>query len=180
MKTYYRGLVAALAILLLPACGKKAEAPAEAAPAAAHAAVAAVVPEEALAATPPAHVAAEPVDVCALLGAGEAASVTGPLFKEPGAQPAQGSLLGQCDYMGSKAMLMLSARPSAEYRQTVDYAARQGGSKSVDGLGASAEMTSLGLMIQPEGKPYFLVVYALTGGKFDENAALTAARAVRL
>lgn len=174
---------AVIASLILTACGQKTEAPAtntQTASSAAEAAVAAGVPEQALAATPPAGVNGEPVDVCALLDSADALAVAGKLYKEPSAQPAQGSLLGQCDYMGDKAMLMVSARPSAEYRGTVDYAAKKGGAKPMEGLGSAAEMTPMGLMIQPAGKPYFIVVYTMAGGKFDEAAALAIGRKIKL
>lgn len=177
---------AVIAGLLLSACGKQTEAPAtiaEAAPAAAEAAIVAGVPEEAheaLAAAPPAGVNGKPVDVCALIDSADAIAVAGKLYKEPTAQPAQGSLLGQCDYMGDKAMLMVSARPSAEYKGTVDYAAKKGGAKAMEGLGSAADMTPMGLMIQPAGKPYFIMVYTMAGGQFDEAAALAIGRKLKL
>lgn len=167
----------------LSACGQPAsEAPAASsteAPAQA-AAIAAGVPAEALTAPPPTGVNGAEVDVCALLDPADAMAAAGTLYKPAEARPAQGSLLGQCEYFGNKLMLMLSARPAAEYNGTLSFAAEKGGSQSVGGLGSKADMTPMGLMIQPAGKPYFILVYTMAGGKFKEAAALEIGRKLKL
>ena len=155
---------ALLAVFLIAACGQQ-QGPA---------------PAEALAAAPPAGVSGAAVDVCALLDSADALPAVGKLYKPPEARPAQGSLLGQCEYFGDKLVLMVSARPAAEYRGTVDYAAKKGGSKPMAGLGSAADMTPMGLMIQPAGQPYFIVVYTMAGGKFDEATALDIGRKLKL
>jgi hypothetical protein len=148
--------------------------------AAQQAAAATGVPSEVLTAAPPASVSGAPVDTCAMLDSASALSVIGKPYKEAEAQPAQGSLLGQCNWFGDKGMLMLSARPAVEYKGTVDYAGKKGGATPVDGLGSAASMTGSGLMIQPEGKPYFVIVYSMAGGKFSEASALDIGRKLKL
>lgn len=145
-------------------------------------------PQTAAEATPPAAAApataasprGEAVDTCALLEAEAAAQAIGALATPPEAQTPQGSLLGGCNYMGAGGIVMLTARPADEYAATVDYAASRGAAKAIDDLPGIASLTSAGLMLQPAGKPYFLVVYPLIGGAFDESAALQLARALKL
>lgn len=171
----------ALALLAsLSACDKSPSSSTEAT-AAAPAAVAAMVPAEvANAPAAPTGINGTTVDTCALLDDAAAAGSVGTLIKGPEAQTAQGSLLGGCNYMGERGLLMITARPAAEYQGTVDYAAKKGRSRPVDDLPGSASLTSSGLMLQPSGKPYFLVIYPLIGGKFDDTAALALARALKL
>lgn len=182
MRIHTRPLASLLAALLLTACGQPdaTSTTAAAGEQAAAVAVAAGVPAEALAAAPPASLGGEPVDTCALLDSEAALAVVGSLYKPAEARPAQGSLLGQCEYFGKRRVLMLSARPAAEYTATVSYAAKNGSARTLEGLAGTAAMTPMGLMLQPIGKPYFLVVYTMAGGKFDEDAALAIGRQLKL
>lgn len=169
--------LASLLLLALAACNQ-AEPPQPAV--AGSAAVTEQVPAEVLnAPSAPQDVNGTAVDVCALLDAASAAQSAGTLFKPPEAQQAQGSLLGGCNYLGDKGIVMLTARPAAEFQATVNYAAKKGGAKPITDLPGSASMTSVGLMLLPEGKPYFLVVYPLIGGSFNEAAALQLARQLK-
>lgn len=178
MNPYFK-LTSLALMAALAACGKPqsaAEATAEA-----PAVVAAAVPTEVAAApAAPTGINGTPVDTCAMLDANAAAEGVGTLFKDPEAQTAQGSLLGGCNYIGNRGLLMLSARPAAEYGATVDFAAKKGGAKPVSDLSGKASMTSAGLMLQPDGKPFFLVVYPMLGGKFDEAAALRVAQQLKI
>ncbi|MFA5940139.1 MAG: hypothetical protein WC809_12350 [Sinimarinibacterium sp.] len=158
MRTSY--LLPASLALLLAACDPSVPPTAAAQPSAP---AAAAVPPEAVAAAPaaPLPLNAAPVDVCALLGAEVAASVLGPLSGAPTAKPAQGSLLGECDYSGTNGLAMVSARPAAEYDDTVRYASRRGGTRSLSGLAGPATLTPSGLMLQPQGQRYFVVINAV-------------------
>lgn len=161
----------------LVACGK----PADPAPAQLPTAAVAAAPAEAVnAPPPPSALAGEPVDTCAMLDAATATQSLGALITPPQAQEAQGSLLGGCNYMGDKGMLMLTARPDAEYRATVDFASKKGGARAVEGLAGEATVTLAGLMLQPAGKPYFLVIYPLINGKFDEALAVRLAGGLKI
>lgn len=175
------------AALILCACGQKSETPApQAAQTSAPAEVPAEVQEVAAAAqvgtlpAAPSGLNGQPVDTCAMLDRATVEKVAGTLFKDPEAAKPTGSLLGQCDYIGPDAMVMLSARPASEYQGTVDYSSKKGGAKPVEGLAGPATSTNVGLMLQPPGKDYFLVVYALSQGAFNENAAIELARALKL
>lgn len=170
MKTA-KTLTLILSLATLAACNPNEPAtPAATTPAAAPAA--AMPPAEVLSAPTPAGLNGETVDTCAMLDAAAAAQSLGSLLKDPEAQAPQGSLLGGCNYLGDKGMVMLTARPAAEFQATVDYAARRGGAKAVTVAGGDARQTPVGLMFQPAGKAYFLVVYPLVSGKFDEAVAL--------
>jgi hypothetical protein len=152
-------LLSLLALATLAGCGK-----ADTSTASLPAPAAAVVPAVVAAAPPsPAGVNGQPVEAGALVAA-------------PESQAAQGSLLGGCNYMGENGILMLSARPASEYTATVAYAERNGGARTLEGLPGAASLTSVGLMLQPAGRPYFLVVYPLVSGKFDEGVAQQLAR----
>lgn len=172
-------LAALLATVTLTSCKESpsaADAAAEMPPAAA-----AALPVEAVAApAAPSGVNGTPVDTCSMLDAAAAAASVGVLFDAPVADRPQGSLLGGCKYMGDRGILMLSARPANEYAATVDYASRNGGAKPVTDLPGTASLTTAGLMLQPADKPYFLVVYPLVGGKFDDTLALQLARQLKL
>ncbi len=165
-------------LLALAACGdpgSPAEALAKAPPI-----VAAALPAEVRdAPAAPATPSGQAVDTCALLDAAAAAGSVGALAKPPEAQVPQGSLLGGCNYLGDRGMLMLTARPAGEFAGTVAYAGKRGGLKAVEGLAGSASLTSMGLLLQPAGKAYFLVLYPLLGGRFDEAAAVQLAHQVK-
>jgi hypothetical protein len=165
-------LLSLLALATLAGCGK-----ADTSTASLPAPAAAVVPAVVAAAPPsPAGVNGQPVEACTLLDAEVAAQSLGALVAAPESQAAQGSLLGGCNYMGENGILMLSARPASEYTATVAYAERNGGARTLEGLPGAASLTSVGLMLQPAGRPYFLVVYPLVSGKFDEGVAQQLAR----
>jgi len=129
----------------------------------------------------PSAPAAAPVDTCAMLPKAEAEAVLGALISGPETAAAQGSLLGQCTYMGDKGLLMVSARPAPEFKDTVAYSEKKGGSgKPVPGLAGEARLTQHGVMIQPPGKPYFVVVFVAGGSGFDEATTLAAAGKLKL
>ncbi len=153
-------LATTIGAALLAACGSKTPeqpAPAAQAPAEVQQAI-----QEAPATPPPP--ASRDVDVCALLSKEEAEAVVGKLSTDPTAKPSQGSLLGECDYMAaSGTFLMVSARPATEFDATVKYTAKRGATEEIPGLGQKAYLTEAGVMVQPAGKPYFVVVFAAGG-----------------
>lgn len=161
--------------LALAACSKGASndgsgdapAAAQALPDQAKEAVANALPEEVAkaaeqaAASPPGAPNGEPVDVCKMLETSEVEALVGPLLEGPKAGQAQGSLLGECSWMSkSMVLISISARPAAEYKQTLEYATKKAPAQPVTVPGAEAARTSLGLFVQPSGKPYFLQVIA--------------------
>lgn len=152
------------AVLLLAACGKSPD------PAPAPTPPVAEAPSSNM--QPPAMpVTAEPVDTCAMLSKEDAEAILGKLMQDPEAHPAQGSLLGQCNYMTQTGTLaMVSARPAAEFQATVDYTAKKAPYKEIPGLGEKAYDTSVGVMVQPAGEPYFVVVFAAGGGAASAKA----------
>lgn len=166
-----RGLALGL-LLSMAACRQGGETTAPPQAADVPAAATATAPAASDAATAPAGTGNSAVDTCALLDAAVVEAVAGKLLREPTAGTPQGSLLGECNYLSDKGVVMLSARPAAEYRATVDAYSRKGGGKPAPGFTGEASLTSMGLMIQPPGKAYFLIVYPLFGGAFDEAAAL--------
>ncbi|HUP90884.1 MAG TPA: hypothetical protein VM074_01445 [Solimonas sp.] len=181
------------ATLALGACSKAPE-PVQAAPAAPPASAPAVDPAalpqaaqegmqvatEMAATPPPAGVNGQPVDICAMLDRAGAEKYAGALYRDPKPGEPQGSLLGQCDYIGPKAMVMISARPASEFKATVDYASKKGDARPVDGLAGPATATSSGVMWQPDGKPYFVVVFAMSGGKVNEATSIELTRSLKI
>lgn len=168
-----RQLTILITALILAACGRQ-EPPATPATVAEARQLAAQAPPA------PAAPAAAPVDACALLPKAEAEAVLGALMSGPEAALAQGSLLGQCTYMGDKGLLMVSARPAHEFRPTVDYSSKEGGARPIDGLAGDATLTRHGVMIQPPGKPYFVVVFVAGASGADEATTLAAAGRLKL
>jgi hypothetical protein len=161
---------------LLVACGRDTNQPAPAAPAQPAA------PPVATPTPPPAMpVAAEPVDVCAMVSREDAEAVLGKLMKEPETQAAQGSMLGGCNYMSeSGTFMMVSARPAGEFDGTVKYTEKKGPYTEVPGLGEKAYDTTAGVMVQPAGKPYFVVVFAAGGSGAQGSKALELAKKLKL
>jgi hypothetical protein len=161
--------------LVSMACGKKEAPAAAAAPAAAPASApaaemsaetakdaAAVAAANAPSAPLPMNGAT--VDVCGLVSRADVESVLGALNDEPKPSTPQGSLLGGCEYHGTKIVLLtVSAHPAGEYHGTVDYAMKKGKAEAVAGLGKEAAMTEYGLMVQPVDKPYFLSIFGAGG-----------------
>lgn len=129
----------------------------------------------------PAPAAARTVDTCAMLSKADAESVIGPLTADPEAKPPRGSLLGECTYAGSGAdSINLAAHPADEFDGTVGYSVKKGEAHAVAGIGDKAFQTPYGLMIQPAGKSYFVVVLVMKGLKIDGGAALEAGKKLQL
>jgi hypothetical protein len=121
------------------------------------------------------------VDACAMLSKADAESVIGALSAEPQAKPPQGSLLGECNYAGSEAdSINVSVHPADEFESTIRYSAKKGEAQPVEGLGEKAFQTPYGLMIQPAGKSYFVVVIVVKGAAINGDAALAAGKKLKL
>jgi hypothetical protein len=102
-----------------------------------------------------------PVDVCALLDQADAEAVLGKLSEPPKPGTPTGSLLGECTWQSTSkgfSMLTISARPAAEFKDTLDLATKSAPGKAIAGLGAEASQTRMGLMIKLADKPYFLTL----------------------
>ncbi|MEV8516799.1 DUF3558 family protein [Dactylosporangium sp. NPDC051484] len=154
------GLVGALA---LAGCGGSDE-PAVSAPPAA--------PTAAQAGGGPA--AAAPVDTCALFTPADAATVLGKPGLEPTPQKAEGSLLGGCTYTRTDgASVNITARPAREW----DSTKKSYNGTPVSGVGKDAVWADkVGLLVLPEGKPYFLHVLVIANVaplSFDKDRSVT-------
>ena len=124
---------------------------------------------------------AAPVDTCKLLSKPDAEALVGALSAQPEAEAAQGSLLGMCTWAGAKGRFSVAARPAAEFDDTIrSLQRRKKQADAVPGLGAKAYQTRSGLMVQPQGKPYFLQVLAFKGAKRDAGLAVEGARKLGL
>jgi hypothetical protein len=129
--------------------------------------------------TPPP--AARTVDACALLSRADAESVIGPLSAAPAAKPPQGSLLGECKYSGSGTdSITVTAHPADEFDGTIRYPLKKKQAQAVPGLGEKAFQTPYGLMIQPAGKPYFVVVLVMKGMDFNHDLEQAAGKKLKL
>ena len=146
-------LLSALLICSATACKKKDEATKTESPPAA-------TTEPAAQATPtPAAPAKEAVDICGKITTADIeAALGGKVTGEPQATPAQGSLLGQCDWQVDKSMASVSARPVNEFDATV-AAAKDG--KDVAGIGEKASASKLGYLVKLAGRPYMLQVMVM-------------------
>ena len=147
-------LLSALLICSAVACKKKEEpAKTESAPASTQAAAPA-------GATEPAAPAKEALDICAKISKEDIEASVGKLTGEPTPTPAQGSLLGQCDWMTDAGMASVSARPANEYDATASAYSKE--AKEVAGIGEKAVATKYGYLIKRAG-PYMLPVMVMTG-----------------
>lgn len=152
-------LIAVLLICSAVACKKNEDAAkTESAPAAKPESAAPAAPTAPAApATPPAT-AQEAVDICGAIAKADVEAVVGTLSGEPEAQKAQGSMLGQCNWMSAAGMASVSARPSGEYDKTA-ASAKDG--KEVAGIGEKTVASKLGYLIKLPGKPYMLQVMVM-------------------
>jgi hypothetical protein len=103
------------------------------------------------------------VDVCGLVSRADVESVLGALSSDPKPSTPQGSLLGGCEYHGTKIVLLtVSARPGAEWDGTIAYAKKNGKAEDVPGVGKAAVQTDYGLMVKLD-QPYFLSIFGAGG-----------------
>lgn len=153
-------LLSALLICSVAACKKKDEAAKAETPSAKTESAPA---ESAAPAAPAAR--GEAVDICAKISKEDIESSVGTLTGDPMPTPAQGSLLGMCNWMTDAGMASVSARPVNEYDATVSAYAE--GSSEVAGIGEKTVATKVGHLIKPAGKPFMLQVMVTAGGKPD-------------
>ena len=169
----------AVATALISGCGSNESAQQKSAAAQAPAEVQQAI--QAAPATPPPPTA-KTVDACALLSKADAESVIGPLSAEPEAKPPQGSLLGECKYAGAGTdSIDVTAHPADEFDGTVGYSEKHKADvQPVAGLGEKAFQTPYGLMVQPAGKNYFVVVLVMKGMGFNHDLEQAAGKKLKL
>lgn len=143
--------------LLLGACEDKpsVNAPAATAPVA----VATKAP------APPA--AKVPVDGCELLPLAEVAAIIGPISAS-GVKKGEGPMNANCAYVtdDKSGRLTATVMPSDYLRSSLEQLDQQGKpAKPLSGVGEKAFETIWGVMIQPAGKPYYLVLHVSKEGK---------------
>jgi hypothetical protein len=120
------------------------------------------------------------VDTCAMLPEATVVASTGKLTKPPAPQPAVGSQLGGCQYESVKATVAFTAYPADQLNSTVRRDLKKGRAKAISGLGEKAYQTEYGVMFQPAGKPWFLVVFAMKGTDYDAAMSEQLARQIKL
>jgi hypothetical protein len=129
----------------------------------------------------PAAAAPAPVDTCALLPEAMAVATIGTLIGPRVQKPANGSMLGSCDYEGKQSSAAsLAAYPADQLDGTVRRDVKNGRAQALTGLGEKAFQTPYGVMFQPPGKPWFLVVLVMRGAAYDAAASEKLARQLKL
>ncbi|MER7009502.1 hypothetical protein ABT297_41545 [Dactylosporangium sp. NPDC000555] len=122
-------------------------------------------------------VAAEPVDTCALFTPADAATVLGKQGLQPTSRKAEGSLLGGCNYTSADGTgADITARPAKEW----DATKKAYNGTPVSGVGKEAVWADkVGLLVLPEGKPYFLhvlVIAKVAPLSLDKDGSITAGK----
>lgn len=164
-----RVILSALLVCSLVACGKKKEGDSSSAKTETKPAETETAKPADPATPPPSAPSAngEPVDACAFASKDDVEKLLGgKLMADPEKQAAAGSMLGGCTWMSDKGVIgTVSARPAGEYDST---AGMDKDAKDLAGVGDKAKMTKYGALVQPAGKPYFMQVMVMDGGKLDE------------
>src|SRR5438874_1180424 len=117
------------------------------------------------AAAPPAGPA---VDTCAMLTEAEAVTLLGKLAQPPRVVHPDRYQLGGCIFTGLKFAAKVTALPPGKLDDTVrgDTTA-----KAIAGLGQKAFQTQYGVIFQPAGKPYCLLVFAAHVAVYDPGVS---------
>jgi hypothetical protein len=107
---------------------------------------------------------AGPVDLCTLLGKADIDAVLGGPAGKAMPMPSEDPLRDECMYVRAdqKMMLDIGTRPASEFDSIPQRQPKDKPAVAVAGLGQKAFQTPDALLVQPAGKPYFLML-AVTG-----------------